>query len=128
MSERQQRQRRARQQAVAQSQRSAARVTQPTLLSAASRAEERFQAFLRANPQVYAEFKRRALALHRRGWRHFGAKAIIEAMRYESAISAATPDEPFKLNNSHTSRLVRLAIADEPELVGFFELRELRSA
>jgi hypothetical protein len=128
MSERQQRQRRARQQAVAQSQRSAARVTQPTLLSAASRAEERFQAFLRANPSVYAEFKRRALALHRRGWRHFGGKAIAESIRYETALSAATPDEPWRLNNNHISRMVRQAIADEPELAGFFELRELRSA
>ena len=124
MSERQQRRKRA-QTAAAQR---AAHIVQPSLLTAASRAEERFQAFLRANPDVYAEFKRRALALHRRGWRHFGAKAIIEAMRYESAISAATPDEPFKLNNSHTSRLVRLAIAECPELRGFFELRELRSA
>lgn len=103
-------------------------VTQPSLLLAASRAEERFQAFLRANPGVYDEFKRRALALHRRGWRHFGAKALIEAMRYDSAINAATADEPWKLNNSHVSRLVRLLIEEHPELRGFFETRELRSA
>ena len=124
MSERQQRRKRA--QAIAAQR--AAGVTQPSLLTAASRAEERFQAFLRANPSIYAEFKRRALALHRRGWRHFGAKAIAESIRYETALNAATPDEPFKINNNHISRLARQAIADEPELRGFFELRELRSA
>lgn len=128
MSERQQRIRRQHAQQQTHEAQRAAGVTQPSLLMAASRAEERFQAFLRANPHVYAEFKRRALALHRRGYRHFGAKAIAESIRYESAISAASVDEPFKLNNSHISRLVRLLISEEPELRGFFELRELRSA
>lgn len=131
MSERQQRARRQRsQRAQAQTtaRQRAAGVTQPSLLMAASRQEERFQAWLRANPQVYAEFKRRALTLHHRGWRHFGAKALIEAMRYDSAISAATPDEPWRLNNSHVSRMVRRLIDEHPELSGFFETRELRSA
>ncbi len=80
------------------------------------------------NPGIYQEFKRRALMLHQRGYRHFGAKAIAEALRYETALSAATPDEPFRLNNSYVSRMVRLLIVECPELAAFFELRELRSA
>lgn len=104
-------------------------VTQPTLLLAASRAEERFQAFLRANPGIYQEFKRRALMLHARGYRHFGAKAIAESIRYDAAIRGLPGEgETYRWNNNYTSRMVRLLISEHPELASFFELRELRSA
>jgi hypothetical protein len=104
-------------------------LTQPSLLLAASRAEERFQAFLRANPDIYQEFKRRALALHQRGYRHFGAKAIAEAIRYDAAVRGLPGEgETYRWNNNYTSRMVRLLISEHPELASFFELRELRSA
>lgn len=123
MSERQQRRKRA--QTSAQQQ--AAGVTQPSLLLAASRAEERFQAFHRAHP-VYREFARRALALHARGWRHFGAKAIFEALRYDTALGAGPEEAPYRLNNNLVSRYSRMLTDEHPELRGFFEQRVLRSA
>lgn len=124
MSERQQRRKRA--QTSAQQQ--AAGVTQPSLLLAASRAEERFQAFHRAHPEVYREFARRALALHARGWRHFGAKAIFEALRYDTALGAGPEEAPYRLNNNLVSRYSRMLTDEHPELRGFFEQRVLRSA
>lgn len=127
MSERQQRQRRQQAQQQTHEAQRAAGVTQPSLLMAASRAEERFQAFHRQHPEVYREFARRALALHARGYRHWGAKCIFEVLRYESAISGQ-PDDTWKINNNFTSRYSRLLTDEHPELRGFFEQRTLRSA
>lgn len=128
MSERQQRARRQRTAQQATAKQRAAGVTQPSLLMAASRQEERFQAFHRAHPEVYRAFERLALDLHRRGYRRWGAGAIFEIMRYQSAVSGAGPDEVWKLNNNYRSRYARLLMAEHPEMAGFLETRELRSA
>lgn len=130
MSERQQRARRQRsQRAQAQTQvaQRAAGVTQPSLLMAASRQEERFQAFHRQHTEVYRAFERRALALAQRGYRRWGAAAIFEVLRYESAISGQ-PDDAYKLNNSFRAYYARMFLARHPELDGFFETRQQRSA
>lgn len=133
MSGRQQRARRQRtahqQQTMRETQR-AAGVTQPPLLMAASRQDERFIAFHRAHPEVYRAFKRLALSLYARGHHHWGAAAIFEVLRYESAISGK-PDDAWKLNNDFRSRYSRLFMAEyaaHPVLSQFFETRQLRSA
>lgn len=126
-SERQQRQRRQRQHQQTITAQRAAGVSQPSLLMAASRQEERFQAFHRAHPEVFAAFRRLALDLYHRGYHRWGAGAIFEILRYQSAISGK-PDEAWKLNNNYRSRYARLLMAEHPELAGFFETRELRSA
>lgn len=76
---------------------------------------------------VYSELVRRALSLRDRGWRHYSHKAILETIRYDSAIRVG-PDNGFKINDHYASRLARLAVDEYPELAGFFELRGLRAA
>lgn len=88
--------------------------------------EERFREFHSRNPQVYAlfrEFARRAMDSGRR----IGAKAIMERVRWEVYMKSRD-GEGFKINNSYTSRYVRLLIDEYPEFKGFFEMRDLRAA
>jgi hypothetical protein len=88
--------------------------------------EERFRAFHAARPDVYALFKRFAFELRRAGRGRYGAKSIMERIRWHLATSG--PDaEGFKLNNIMTSRYVRLLIREHPEFDGFFETRALKS-
>jgi len=83
--------------------------------------EKRFFKFHDENPHVYKEFERRALLLINKGRRHFGAKAIFEAMRFDWA--ATTTDEEFKLNNNYTAYYARMFEDKHPDYVGFFEMR-----
>lgn len=73
---------------------------------------------------VYTNVRDRALALRRRGWRHYGIAALVEAARYDAALVVG-PDEPWRINNSYRSRLARRLMSDHPELAGFFETRRV---
>lgn len=85
----------------------------------------RFNEFHSDNPKVYSLFVRFARQLKAAG-RRGSAKLIFERLRWEFAISTASSDD-FKLNNNFTSHYARLAMDLEPDLVGFFEIRRLRS-
>lgn len=87
--------------------------------------DARFNRWLEANPQVMQAFLHYAVEAYRRGCRHIGGKLIVEQLRWQSAIQTA--GDPYKLDNSMTSRLVRAAIDRQPELASVFETRELRS-
>lgn len=106
----------------------AAGVTQPSLLIAASRQEERFQAFHRAHPEVFAEFRRRARQLRDRGKRHISADSICHYLRDETPIDARTGQDIYKINNNWSSRYARLLIAEDPSFAAHIETRQLRSA
>ena len=81
---------------------------------------ERFIEYHKANPAVYDEFRKFAFHLRDAGRSHFGAKAIIERIRYETAIRG---NDDFKINNSFASCYARLMIFDCPGFDGFFETR-----
>lgn len=99
-----------------------AAVAEPTLFNQQyAPAAERFLRFHVENPHVYIEFEKRALQLINAGRRHFGAKAIFEAMRFEWA--ATTTDEEFRLNNNYTAFYARIFENKHPEYAGFFEMR-----
>jgi hypothetical protein len=65
------------------------------------------------------------LQLKRKGWNHYGIKAIVEVVRFHRALETTDPD--FKLNNNYSSRYARILMDEEPELAGFFQTRELKS-
>jgi len=90
-----------------------------------SRLEAKFQEFHAENPQVYTALRDRALQLRRKGWNHYGIKAIVEVVRFHRALETTDPD--FKLNNNYSSRYARILMDEEPELAGFFQTRELKS-
>jgi|SRR3990172_1342136 len=88
--------------------------------------DERFREFVKLNPEIVAEFERRALALIARGKKHFSADAILHSIRFDTAL-ATEGDEGWKCNNSYTSRLSRWFELRHPENRGFFEQRKLLS-
>lgn len=86
---------------------------------------ERFQAFHEANPHVYEALRDMALWLKDQGKRA-GMKLLFEQLRWLSLIQ--TDGEPYKLNNDFTGRYARLIMEQEPQLDGYFEIRELRAS
>lgn len=71
--------------------------------------------------------RERALRLRHRGFRHWGIKCILEAIRYDFALELGTDDDGFKVNNNWASRVARDLMQMHQELVGFFDTRELRA-
>lgn len=100
-------------------------VTQPTLLSAEAKADIAFLDYHSANPHIFAAFAAAALQLRARGITHYGAKAIFEHIRFETAIRAGT--DVLKINNNYTSRYARLLMATDTRFLHFFELRTLKT-
>jgi hypothetical protein len=88
-----------------------------------SRIAERFAAFHRANPHVYAELLRLARDRKGRGVRKLGIGALFEVIRWNETDTAS---RDFKLNNDYRSRYARMIDA-EPDLAGIFDLRGLRA-
>ena len=67
----------------------------------------------------------RCYRLKRRGVKHYGIAAIFEAIRYDFTVGLLGDGE-FRLNNNHRSLLARLIMDENPDLEGFFEIRELQ--
>ena len=85
--------------------------------------ERRFQTFHTENPQVYRALVALARKAVRRGHRRIGIGMLYEVLRWQTMLATTDPD--FKLNNNYRSRYARLIMAQEPDLAGVFELREL---
>jgi hypothetical protein len=84
-----------------------------------------FLEFHRQNPEVYDHLVNLARRSRDRGFRKTGIGHLWEVMRWHVRLeNVGEPD--FKLNNNYRSRYARLIMAQEPDLRGFFELRELQ--
>lgn len=90
--------------------------------------QARFEVWLATAEGQYVkrEVLRKANEIRRRGFSHYGIKAIMETIRWDRNL-ALGPNDGFKVNDHYTSRLVRLLIEEQPDLDGFFETRELRA-
>lgn len=86
--------------------------------------EEQFQKYHQENPQVYDAFCRIAQGLWSSGHRHYGAKAIMEYIRMETAVRG---NDGIKINNNYTRWYARLLIQQCPDFRDFFRLRELKT-
>lgn len=84
-----------------------------------------FEEFHHKNPDVYNELVRLARQALARGRKKIGIKMIWEVVRWNRFISTTAAD--FKLNNNFHSRYARRIMAQEADLQGVFELRELKS-
>lgn len=80
--------------------------------------------FHEQNPHVYKMAVDLARYMKRRGLNHYGIAAVWEVLRFK--YFETTGDE-FKLNNNYRAFYARLIAAQEPDLAGFFQLRELRT-
>lgn len=90
-----------------------------------SKIQAAFEKFHAANPIVYSELVGLA-----REWRKTNPKRRVgigmlwEVLRWRMNITTSDPSG-FKLNNNHRSRMARLVEAQEEDLRGIFETREL---
>src|SRR4029434_4625276 len=84
-----------------------------------------FEAFHRANPEVYAllrDFALEAVRVGRR--RHLSIHLLFERLRWYTMIE--TEGDPYKLNNNWRAGYARLLMRQERELRGLFETRSSR--
>jgi hypothetical protein len=88
--------------------------------------DEKFSAYHRAHPEVYRKLVNLAREAKGAGFTHYGMKALVERLRWHMTVERKST-EPFKIDNSLTSRYARAIMMCEPDLVGFLEVRELRS-
>jgi hypothetical protein len=90
----------------------------PTLL-------ERFEAFDQEHPEIHRMFVQIALDLLRSGHRRYSADGICHVIRWHRATSGADA-AGFKINNVFTRCYARKAMLEHPELIGFFETRQIK--
>ena len=96
---------------------------------AGTKTDRDFEEFHEANPVVYLELAKLARQAKQRGLGRVGIRMLWERLRWHFAVEVTpTPGtEPFRLNDHLTSRYARLLMAQEPDLRGLFETREIRS-
>lgn len=87
--------------------------------------EERFIEFHHANPHVYDQLVRMARHWKQTGHDRCSIKMLFEVLRWQTGIATDTAD-PFILNNDYTSRYARLIAANERDLAGLFNMRQLK--
>ncbi|MEO0558203.1 MAG: hypothetical protein AAF170_08475 [Bacteroidota bacterium] len=87
--------------------------------------DAQFLTFHEANPHVYRELVKMARQLKAQGHRSYSIKGLYEALRFKWSLR--THGDVVKLNNNNTSRYARLIMAQEPDLKGFFQTREMPS-
>lgn len=88
--------------------------------------DEQFEEFHAAHPDVWQLFRRFATQIRDQGSNTYGAKSIMERIRWHYATSSQGT-ETFKINNNFTSRYVRKMIEADPSYETFFETRKLLS-
>jgi hypothetical protein len=98
---------------------------QPLVKAEGATIQERFESFHQQNPWVLVALERLARQWLDNGHSRVGAKMLTERLRWEYGVR--TRGDAFRLNNSYTSRFVRLMIQRHPEWAKAFETRTLRS-
>ena len=89
--------------------------------------EERFTRWIAQRPDLYEAFKRAALyRIKHLGKKRIGAKEIVERMRMDRRFNKYN-DDPYKINNTYVSLLVRRFIRDYPWTIEFIELRRRKA-
>lgn len=97
-----------------------------TLLGPNATNGQKFAAFHAENPGIYRHLVRLARKAKDAGMTRVGIGMLWEVLRWQYSISVHKSH--WKLNNSHRSHYARLIMRMEPDLIGFFETREMRAA
>jgi hypothetical protein len=89
--------------------------------------EQRAREFAKKHPEVGPQFDKYTFELISRGYRHGGAKAIWERIRWESPVGA-DGRAAWKLPNSYCTHYSRKFMRMHIKHKGFFRTRRLISA
>lgn len=85
---------------------------------------EDFQRFDAESPEVWDEFVRFTNEAIKRGFRHFGSKAVFERIRWETAVPNTQGEVDFKLSNNFHAFYARKFNDEYPEQKNFFVLKD----
>lgn len=85
--------------------------------------KEKFIQWHIGTPSVLILFFQKTRQLIQGGRKHFGAKCIMESIRFDYAVKAK---DDFKVNNNYTAYCARLFAKRYPEYADFFEYRTVR--
>ena len=80
-----------------------------------------FQEFDQAHPEIWVLFRNATFQVMERGFRNYGAKSILERIRWHTSIEQGSRD--FKINNNYAAFYARKFHANYPEFDGFFRTR-----
>ena len=80
-----------------------------------------FENYHRDNPHVWEAFKNFTLEAISAGRRHFGAKMVMERIRWQTMINANSDD--YKINNNYSAFYARFFEKQLPKYKGFFHMR-----
>jgi len=81
-----------------------------------------FLEFHHKNPEVYELFKRFTFQVVNSGRHGYGARSLIERIRWHTNIETTDPD--FKINNNHAPHYARMFMLEFPKHDKFFTTRE----
>lgn len=79
-----------------------------------------------ANPVVWKLFEQKALALVKSGKKRWGAKAIMQVIRYERAEKEGGQFDDYAVNNNYPAYYARVFALKHPQFKDFFEFREIK--
>jgi|TARA_Y100000310_G_scaffold292621_1_gene321533 hypothetical protein len=80
-----------------------------------------FSEYDQENPHIWLLFRATTLMLLRQGFRHYGAKTIMERIRWHTSVEQGERD--FKINNNWASFYARKFMEHHPVHEGFFFTR-----
>lgn len=83
-----------------------------------------FAEYHEQNPQIYEAFKKFTFYLLGKGRKHYGARGIIELVRFNSMV---TGNDGFKINNNYGAHYARLFMEEHPQHDGFFKCRQMKN-
>lgn len=83
-----------------------------------------FRAYHAANSWIWVEFKRFAQEVYASGRKRYGAKSIMERIRWEFEMKH--PGNHFKINNDFTAFYARTLAYNDARFANFFEFREAK--
>lgn len=75
------------------------------------------------NPQVWKLFEHYTFQVINRGYKHYGAKGVMERIRWHTDVE--TTGDRFKVSNNHTAYYARYFHHMHPEHDGFFRTRDI---
>lgn len=88
-----------------------------------------FNQYNQENPQIFEEFKKITFRLLDAGRTHYGAKGVIEIIRYNTLVGSQGYQKKtdFKINNNYAPDYARLFMIAYPIYSEFFRTRELKN-
>jgi hypothetical protein len=91
-----------------------------------SKVVDRFTRWHSQNPNIFERFKELARKIRSTGKKKYGARCIVEKIRYDLD-ERTVGEDVFEINSDYVPMLARLLIDEDPTFETFFSLRVVRS-